>query len=251
MTSNFTIANQLKVINDAMHKAARFMQRDFNEIMQLQGSKKGVHDFTHKCYSRLQRKLTTELNEVRPQYDVILANEAGPETKYFYVIEPISGLTNFQHSIPFCAIVIGLFNNNEPLAVAIHNPILRETFYAAQNFGAWIENYNETVAPKSRMRVSHTGDMNDAVISTTGVDILYHQNRILGSTLLEMAYLASGRLDMIINESESLLTQAGLMMIREAGGFTKQEANKIIASNEALSKQSAEIFQNIIVRSHE
>lgn len=245
------LAHNLKLINEAIHKASRFMQRDFNEIMQLQSSKRSLKDFTSKCYTRLYNKLVEALNEVRPQFDVILANEPKPETKSYFVIEPISGLTNFTRSIPFCSMVIALFNDKEPLAISIHNPIIRETYYAAQNLGAWHENYNETIAPKSRMRVSNLCELDRAIMIRSKNDVLYGQNRILGSSILELAYLASGKVDLIMAESESLLTQAALMMVREAGGFTVQRNNQFLASNEALSKQATALFDKLVEDSNE
>ena len=125
------LEHQIRTLNDVMHESARFMQRDFGEIVQLQNSKKGVQDFTNKCYSRLQSKITTALAEKRPNYAIINVNDPAPkDCEYFLVVEPISGIANFQHSLPFCCSAIALFkqDSEEALAIAIHNPILRETF---------------------------------------------------------------------------------------------------------------------------
>lgn len=239
------IAHQVKLINDAIHEAARFMQRDFGEIVQLQNSKRGVDDFTHKCYSRLQNKLVAALDKLRPNYGIILANEATPEDEYFFCIEPISGIDNFQKSIPFCAIVIGLFKQEkgviEPQALSVHNPILRETFYCGKGFGSWFENYNETNVPKSRMRVSKQGDVVDAITSAP-FEIDLTLSRRLGSSLLEMAYLACGRLDLVIHKAESLLTQSAFLMVREAGGYTEEKDNKYFACNTNLKHSATKIF---------
>lgn len=238
------IAHQVKLINDAIHESARFMQRDFGEIVQLQNSKRGVHDFTHKCYSRLQTKLTNALDEKRPNYGIVLANEPKPKDELFFCIEPITGISNFQRSIPFCGIAVGLFSQESALAFSIHNPILRETFYAGKGIGAWFENYNETIVPKSRMRVSAQGEFPEAFISSSFKSNL-ENSRNLGSHLLEMAYLAAGRLDIVIQSAESLLTQAAFLMIKEAGGYTEEKGNICLASNEALRKPASELLNSI------
>lgn len=239
------ISHQIKLINDAIHESARFMQRDFGEIVQLQNSKRGVEDFTHKCYSRLQNKLVSALDQRRPNYGIILANETTPNDEYFFCIEPISGIDNFQKAIPFCAIAVGLFKQVkgviEAQAFSIHNPILRETFYCGKGAGSWFENYNETNVPKSRMRVSKQGDFVNAITSAP-FDIDSTLSRRLGSSLLEMAYLACGRLDLIIHKAESLLTQAAFLMVRESGGYAEEKDNNYFACNSNLIKSVTEIF---------
>ncbi len=239
------ISHQVKLINDAIHESARFMQRDFGEIVQLQNSKRGVSDFTHKCYSRLQNKLISALDQRRPNYGIILANETTPKDEYFFCIEPISGIDNFQKAIPFCAIAIALFKQEkgiiEPQALSIHNPILRETFYCGKGIGSWFENYNETNVPKSRMRVSKQGDVVNAITSAP-FEIDLTLSRRLGSSLLEMAYLSCGRLDLVIHKAESLLTQAAFLMVREAGGHAEEKDNKYFACNNNLLKSASEVF---------
>ena len=60
-----------------------------------------------------------------------------------------------------------------------------------------------------------------------------------------MAYLAAGRFDIIINKYEDLLTNAGLMLIREAGGYVNSKNDSFLASNDPLHKQAIEILNNL------
>lgn len=231
-------------MNDALHEAARFMQRDLGEILHLQGSKKGVEDFTRKCYMRLSERLMSFLQEKRPKYGITLANQPKPNNEMFFCIEPIAGITNFKRSLPFCGVAIGLFSKQEALAFSIYNPVLREIFYAGKGMGAWFENYNDSNTPKSRMRVSNQGDFFESVISSKFKTDLA-QNRYLGAHLLEMAYLAAGRLDIVISEAESLLTQAAFLMVKEAGGYTEEKGEWCLASNGTIIKQASEFFYEL------
>lgn len=251
MSSN--LEHQVRLLNDIIHDCARYMQRDFGEMVQLQSSKKGVQDFTRKCYSRLQTRMTNSLMENRPKYGISLANESFPtDSEYFFVLDPIVGLMNFQRSIPFCCTSIAIFKQNpndlknpEALAIAIHNPIMRETFYAAKSCGAWFENYNESIIPKSRMRTSSQNILNQALVSTSIASKNFVNSRDLGCNLLEMAYLAAGRLDIIINKNENLLTKAAFMLIREAGGYVAEKTDIFLASNEPINKHATEVFNSL------
>jgi len=51
-------------------------------------------------------------------------------------IDPIDGTTNFVHGIPFCAISIGIWEGQEPVAGCVYNPVLEELFYAERGKGA-------------------------------------------------------------------------------------------------------------------
>lgn len=221
------LSHQINLIIDAVLDCARFMQRDFNEVMQLQNSHRGVDDFVNKCYLRIKGRLTDYLLEKRPKYAVIIVGEARPtDVDYFFVIDPISGIENFKHSIPLCCSAIALFQTNvdEALAIVVHNPILRETFYAADGLGAWFENHTETVAPKSRMRVSTQSNIENSF------------KRDLGNPLLEIAYLAAGRLDVVSHDLGNLMNHAACKMVREAGGTIENKNNKFTVCNHSLVK---------------
>ena len=226
---------------DVLHEASHFMQRDFGEIVQLQNSQRGTQDFTNKCYQRIKNKLIKSFSEKRPHYSIITAHEPIPQDcDFFAVIEPISGINNFQRSIPFCAIAISLFESgsDDALAIAIHNPILRETFYAAKGIGAWFENYNETLVPKSRMRVSNQNNFAASFISSPFNKNLKIIN--LGCDLLEIAYFSSARLDIIVKTNDNLMNRAAFTLIREAGGHIYSKNKYFLASNEFLYKQAIE-----------
>jgi fructose-1,6-bisphosphatase/inositol monophosphatase family enzyme len=221
------LEHQINLIIDAVLDCSRFMQRDFNEITQLQNSKRGVGDFVNKCQMRMKSRLTDYLMEKRPKYPVIIAGSPLPQdSDYFFVIEPIGGLENFKHNIPFCCTSIALFKkeSEDALAVVIHNPILRETFYAADGLGSWFENHNETSTPKSRMRVS----------SQTIIDNAFE--RKLGNPVLELAYLASGRLDLVSYSKENAIIRGAFKMIYESGGTVSFNDGSFIAGNSSLIK---------------
>jgi myo-inositol-1(or 4)-monophosphatase len=241
---SISIEQQIKAMNDSLHESVRFMQRDFSEIIQLQNSKKGVQDFTQKCYTRLHDRVSASLKEKRPNYSIILPNQPFPSSEYCFVIEPISGINNFQHSIPFCCSVITLFQQNKPIAITIYNPAMRETFYVGKGSGAWFENYGETVVPKSRMRVSNQNSFTNAFIMSP---LVTEENTYcnFGCTVLELAYLAAGRCDIVVNKNNSFIIDAMLSLIKESGAHVYSQGNLFFASNEILQKQAPDFLNKV------
>ena len=241
----FTIDQQIAMLNDSIFEASRYMQRDFSELVQLQSSSRGVQDYTNKAYSRLQNKLTSILTEKRPKYGLITGNEAIDEDKeYSFILEPISGFSNFCHNIPFCSIAIALVDHNKmPVAISLHNPILRETFYAGKAAGSWFENYAETVGTKSRMRVSKQASFTDAFIASSLDHFPLKRN--LGDDLLELAYMASGRFDLVVSKNKNSLTKSAFLFVTEAGGHIVENNNYFIATNDALHKRAPDILAEL------
>lgn len=200
------------------------MLRDFNEILLLQSSKKGVNDFAGKCYTRLKNRITETLNEARPKYQVIMASDLIPDSEYYFVIEPLAGINNFKHGIPFFCSAIALYSSNKDsaLGIAINNPVLREVFYSGIGQGAWSENYNDTVTPKSRLRVSPLSQEKFTIN--------------LNNPLLEMALLSAGRIDSLKAEGNNLILKAASLLVKEAGGSVEFHDNGFTASNGLIPK---------------
>ncbi|MEA3502033.1 MAG: inositol monophosphatase family protein, partial [Actinomycetota bacterium] len=77
------------------------------------------------------------LSEHRPG-DAILAEESGGTIKSgrLWIVDPLDGTVNFVHGIPQIAVSIALWDNNQPLAGVIYDPLRDECFSAAAGEGA-------------------------------------------------------------------------------------------------------------------
>lgn len=216
------LEHQISLLINTIIDCSRFMIRDFNEILLLQSSKRGVNDFTSKCITRIKTRLTESLNESRPKYAVILPNDPVPSSEFYFVIEPLSGINNFKHGIPFFCSSIALYSSNKDtaLGVIINNPVLKELFYSGQGLGAWSENYNDTVTPKSRLRVSPLSQEQFSIN--------------LNNPLLELGLLAAGRLDKVNSCENNLILKAAALLVKEAGGSISFNENGFEASNGSI-----------------
>jgi myo-inositol-1(or 4)-monophosphatase len=58
----------LKVMTEAVRKAAKGVVRDFGELENLQVSRKGLADFVSAADTKAEKVLREELNRVRPGY---------------------------------------------------------------------------------------------------------------------------------------------------------------------------------------
>jgi myo-inositol-1(or 4)-monophosphatase len=231
----------------AAEKASKSLIRDFGEIEKLQVSKKGPYDFVTKTDKHVEKILIEELSKTKKNYS-FLTEEAGSiknkDKENIWIIDPIDGTTNFLHGIPHFAISIALKSKEELLSGLIFDPIKDEMFFAEKDKGAFLNN--------QRLRVSNKNSLDECLFSSDNEGIKFSNlnMRCSGSAALDLAYVASGRLDGHFQNKINLWDiAAGVLMIKEAGGIvndlSKFDTNKIDikASSAAINDK---MLQNLV-----
>ncbi len=222
----------VNVMIKAARKAARSLLRDFGEVENLQVSAKGPGDFVTKADIKAEQLIREELTEARPNYgwlgeESVEAKGADPTRRW--IVDPLDGTTNFLHGMPHWSISIGLEHKGEIVAGVIYDPVKDEMFVAEKGAGAYVND--------RRLRVSGRKDMIEMIF---GIGIPFSAStlvapalrqmaavapvsagiRRLGSSALDLAYVASGRLDGYwARGNKPWDLAAGIILVREAGGF--------------------------------
>jgi myo-inositol-1(or 4)-monophosphatase len=156
---------------------------------------------------------------------------AGDQSSPFHwIVDPIDGTVNFFYGIPHFCISIALRENSGILLGVIYDPI-RDEMWQVRKGGAPLLNGKPCA-------VSTRATIPEAILSVgfsktkstidTGLplfqDMVYRARkcRLMGSAALDMAYVASGRLDGYIEQSVSLWdVAAGILLVESAGGSVK------------------------------
>ncbi len=243
-----SISSNLNIMIKAAEKASKSVIRDFGEVEKLQVSKKGPYDFVTKTDKHVEKILIDELSKIKKNYS-FLSEEVGKienkDKDNIWVIDPIDGTTNFLHGIPHFAICIALKSKDQITSGLIFDPIKDEMFYAEKNKGAFLNN--------QRLRVSKKTSIDDCLFSSNqeGVKFSNLDTRCSGSAALDLAYVASGRLDGFFHNKIKLWDiAAGALMIQEAGGivndFDKYDVDKIDirASSSAINEKMLQNLEN-------
>ena len=225
----------------AAEKASKSVIRDFGEIEKLQVSKKGPRDFVTKTDKLVEKILIEELSKTKKNFS-FLSEEVGSiknkDQENIWIIDPIDGTTNFLHGIPHFAICIALQSKDEIISGLIFDPIKDEMFFAEKNKGAYLNN--------QRLRVSKKNSIEDCLFSSNheGVKFSDLNMRYTGCAALDLAYVASGRLDGFFHNNINLWdVAAGTLLVKEAGGIVNDlnqfEFNNINirASNTSINAQ--------------
>ena len=212
-----SISSNLNLMIKAAEKASKSVIRDFGEVEKLQVSKKGPYDFVTKTDKNVEKILIEELSKSKKNYSFI-TEETGrinnKDKENFWIIDPIDGTTNFLHGIPHFAICIAHMSNNKIISGLIFDPIKDEMFFGEKNQGAYLNNH--------RLRVSKKNLLENCLFSSNheGVKFSNLNMRYSGCAALDLAYVASGRLDGFFHNQINLWdVAAGAILVEEAGGI--------------------------------
>jgi len=227
----------ITVMTRAARKAAPRLRRDFGEVEHLQVSRKGPADFVSLADQRAEQTIVEELRSARPDWGMLLeeggAIEGKPD-KPRWIVDPLDGTTNFLHGVPHFAISIAVEEKkpgggSEISHALVYQPLTDETFWAEKGRGAWLN--------ERRLRVSSRRDLSECLIGTgiphcgrgapeawakiyDAVGSQVSGIRRFGAASLDLAWVAAGRMDGFWEDDLDIWdTAAGLLLIREAGGF--------------------------------
>ena len=237
-----SISANLNVMIKACEKASKILIRDFGELEKLQVLKKGPRDFVTNSDIKVEKIIIEELKKARPKYSIISEEKGTEKNKDIYnswIIDPIDGTVNFLHGIPHFAISIALRSNNEIICGLIFDPIKDEMFYAEKDKGAFFNN--------QRIRVSKKNNLDECLFAVGKLrnepNFTYRRS---GCAALDIAYVASGRLDGYAQKNLNLWDiAAGIVLVKEAGGIIN-DINLNNIKNIKILASSVEIHSKFI-----
>jgi myo-inositol-1(or 4)-monophosphatase len=248
----------------AARKAGRSLVKDFREVENLQVSAKGAGDFVSRADIAAEKIIREELMTARPSYGWVGEESgaaAGQDPTRRWIVDPLDGTTNFLHGLPHWAVSIALEHKGEIVSAVVLDPAKDELFWAEKGAGAWMND--------SRVRVSGRKVMAEAIFAT-GVPFgtkktlpatLRDLARLMpacagvrrwGAAALDLAYVAAGRYDGFWErELNSWDIAAGLLLVREAGGFVTGlregqeifDSGSVIAANGQLYEPLASLLR--------
>ena len=193
------------------------------------------------------------------------------EGEFRWYVDPLDGTTNFAHGMPHFCVSLGLEQraagstaetDGTLVAAVVYDPMRDELFCAEKGKGAWLNG--------KRIRVSRTPELGEALVATGFPSQKRHQSpnihfyqeftlrshgvRRAGSAALDLAYVASGRLDAFwevnLNPWD---TAAGIVRVEEAGGKVtgfsgtpyRLDSREILASNGLIDGELVGLFADM------
>ena len=149
------------------------------------------------------------------------------DSAYRWIVDPLDGTSNYVHRFPYYCVSIALEHDGEMIVGVIFDPNRNEMFCATRASGATLNGQPITVSRVPELRDALVmaslpralrGD-DPAMLRMLGV--MPHAQHIqrTGSAALNLAYVASGRIDAFWSSSlKPWDMAAGALLVAEAGG---------------------------------
>ena len=234
---------------------------------------KGDVDLVTVADRTVETLIRTRLGEVFPHHGIY--GEEGTrerlDAEYRWYVDPLDGTTNFAHGFPQFCVSMGLERrpngikheeDGELIAGVVYGPMRDELFAAERGRGTRING--------KPIHVSRVPQLAEALLATgfpsrkrhSSPNIHFYQEftlrshgvRRAGSAALDLAYVASGRMDgfweLNLNPWD---TAAGILLVQEAGGSVTDFAgapvrlasDEVLASNGLIHKELIGFFDDM------
>ena len=250
----------------AARRAATIINRASFDLDRLQVSEKQSNDFVTEVDHAAEAAIIEVLTSAYPDH-ATLAEESGASknlndtNENVWIIDPIDGTTNFIHGFPQYCISIALQQRGIITQAVVYDPNRNELFTASKGAGAFLND--------KRIRVTRCDKMADALIGTgfptknlSLLDEYMAMFKIMtpkcqglrrpGSAALDLAYVATGRLDGFFEKGLAPWDiAAGCLLITEAGGIVGTFSGEsdylykgdVLAGTPKIFGQMVSIFQ--------
>jgi myo-inositol-1(or 4)-monophosphatase len=234
---------------------------------------KGDVDLVTVADRTVEKLIRGRLGEAFPEHGIY--GEEGTrermEGEFRWYVDPLDGTTNFAHGFPQFCVSLGLEQRPagiEPgqdgtlVAAVIYDPMRDELFTAERRRAARLNG--------KPIRVSRTPELAEALVATgfpsrkrhDSPNVHFYQEftlrshgvRRAGSAALDLAYVASGRLEAFwefkLNPWD---TAAGILLVEEAGGRVtdfsggpfRLDSREILASNGLIHAELVALFSDM------
>ena len=218
---------------DAALLAGKLLRENFDQPLEVDEMQ--AHDIKLELDRRTQRLIEDHILARHPDH-AILGEEGIREGtgECEWIIDPLDGTVNYFYGIPHFATTIAVRRNNELLAGVIHDPMRDETWTVEAGGPALLNGRKIEVSRRTNLQdciismgVSKTvGSINGTLPAFNHAIRRVKKMRMLGSAALDIAYVATGRLDAYLEGTISLWDiAAGLLLVPAAGGVVDLRAH--------------------------
>lgn len=226
----------LNIAISAARLAGDLLMRHVEQLDRLIISPKGTNDFFCELDIKAEQLIIQTILKAYPHHG-ILAEESGyyqDQAEILWIIDPLDGTNNFLHAFPFFCVSIAVCIKDRIEHGVVYDPLRHECFAASRGQGAKLNDRRLRVSKEKQLSKALLGSgypsHRNARIHHADYESLIHQCagiRKTGSSALDLAYVASGRLDGFWDFGlKPWDIAAGSLLIQEAGGLVSNLQGK-------------------------
>jgi myo-inositol-1(or 4)-monophosphatase len=220
----------LNIAIKAARRAGTIINRASLDLEKLNVARKGPRDYVTEVDRACEESIIETLRAAYPDHAVLgeeFGQQGDAQAEFQWIIDPLDGTTNFIHGLPNYAVSIALAQRGVLTQAVVYDPSRNEMFTASRGSGAFLNDRRVRVSGRIRfgeaLLGSHwagsaspeqgSGKFKQLAEASTGV-------RRMGSTVLDLSYVACGRLDGFCGVNlKPWDLAAGSLLVLEAGGL--------------------------------
>lgn len=247
----------LNIAVNAARQAGDIILRHSDQLERLQISEKSKNDFFTEVDIKAEQIIIQTIQKAYPDHGII-AEECGiqrEDAECVWIIDPLDGTSNYLRQFPFYAVSIGIRIKNRIEHAVVYDPIRHECFSASRGRGARLNDRRIRVSKQTQLNSSMLGVCLQHNTHASKVQALINQcasARRTGSVALELAYVASGRLDGFFGfQLKPWDIAAGTLLIQEAGGLISDDlGNENYLTRGNVFAATPKVFKSMIMAFH-
>lgn len=251
----------LNIAITAARAASDILISHLGQIDYLKLTAKNNNEYFTEVDIKAEQAIIRTILKAYPEHGII-AEESGlfnENADSVWIIDPLDGTTNYCHGFPFFSVSIAHRVKNRLEHAVIYDPLRHECFSASRGCGAKLND--------RRLRVSKRTQLASALLA---IGLPRSQEaaqpyqpifdnfighcaglRRTGSAALDLAYVASGRLDGLVEFGlHPWDLAAGSLLIKESGGLVSDitggenymEKGNIVAAPPKIFKQLLQLI---------
>ena len=220
----------LNIAISAARQAGDIILRHVEQLDRVKITAKGQNDFFSDVDVKAEQAIIYAIHKAYPDHGII-AEESGvqqDDAEYVCIIDPLDGTNNYLRGFPFYAVSIAVRVKNRIEHDVIYDPLRHECFSATRGRGARLNDRRLRVTKQTQLSAAMlgTGSFRKSALAeqylsaSDALSLLSSGVRRTGSSALDLAYVASGRLDGYWAFGlQPWDIAAGSLLIQEAGGL--------------------------------
>lgn len=226
---------------------------------------KGDADLVTEADRSSEKLIVSRIKAQFPDHNIMgeegTRHEGGGDYKWY--VDPLDGTTNFAHGFPVFCVSLGLQYKDELIAGVLYDPTRDELFSAEKESGAYLNGARIHVSKTSTLAESllatgfpsHKRHKNPNIYFYHTITLRSHGVRRAGSAALDLANVASGRVDGFWEFNLNAWdTAAGIVLVREAGGTVTRfdgtpfriDSRETLASNGIIHQELMDVMADIM-----
>ena len=171
-------------------------QRQIKDFGNISASNKADGTLITSCDLWSDKTIVDGLASITPD-EGVLSEEGGksiPNTKAYWVVDPLDGTTNFAAGIPYWSISVARFVGGRPQSSFLIIPTLKKKFVSIKGKGVWLN--NQKIDPKKNNYQSECVSLcsrSIKILQKNPNSIFPGKIRLLGVSSLNLISVAMGQ----------------------------------------------------------